>query len=199
PLKIALGPWSTVTDLISLVPARRDSSWWDLACAVAIVQVCTGAGEAARYPDAKKIVAFWTSEEERGIGSSLLLAGVGAGGILAPILLSRAIERWGWRSSFVLCGLLAVTIALVWFLYSTNRPEEHRGVNSAELNLLGSKWRGNGHHSFHLKGTPWGKLLASRSVWGLILSYFCHGYTQYILFTWFFIYLTRVRGLTVTR
>jgi sugar phosphate permease len=100
---------------------------------------------------------------------------VGAGGIFAPILLSRAIERWGWRSSFVLCGLLAVTIALVWFLYSTNRPEEHRGVNSAELNLLGSKWRGNGHHSFHLKGTPWGKLLSSRSVWGLILSYFCHG------------------------
>ncbi|PYX37821.1 MAG: hypothetical protein DMG75_05875 [Acidobacteria bacterium] len=147
----------------------------------------TGAGDAASYPNATKIVAFWTSEEERGIGSSLLLGGVGAGGIFAPILLSRAIERWGWRSSFVLCGLLAVTIALVWFLYSTNRPEEHRGVNSAELNLLGSKWRGNGHHSFHLKGTPWGKLLASRSVWGLILSYFCHGYTPYIFFTWFFI------------
>ena len=198
-LTFAILWWSTFTVLMSFVPSLFRSSWWNLAWAFAIVRFFTGAGEAASYPNANKIVAFWTAKEERGIGSSLLLGGVGAGGIFAPILLSRAIERWGWRSSFVLCGLLAVTIALVWFLYSTNRPEEHRGVNSAELNLLGSTWRGNGHHSFQLSGTPWGKILSSKSVWGLILSYFCHGYTPYIFFTWFFIYLTRVRGLTVAR
>jgi ACS family glucarate transporter-like MFS transporter len=36
-------------------------------------------------------------------------------------------------------------------------------------------------------------------VWALVLSYFCHGYTPYIFFTWFFIYLTRVRGLTIAK
>jgi ACS family glucarate transporter-like MFS transporter len=42
-------------------------------------------------------------------------------------------------------------------------------------------------------------MLSSGSVWALILSYFCHGYTPYIYFTWFFIYLTRVRGLSIAK
>jgi ACS family glucarate transporter-like MFS transporter len=36
-------------------------------------------------------------------------------------------------------------------------------------------------------------------VWGLLISYFFHGYTPFIYFTWFFIYLTRVRGLTIAK
>jgi MFS transporter, ACS family, glucarate transporter len=190
--------WSSFTLLMSFVPSLFHGSLWNLALAFAVVRFFTGAGEAASYPNANKIVAFWTSKEERGIGSSLLLGGVGAGGIFTPLLLTGTISRWGWRSSFVLCGLLAVAIALAWFVYCTNRPEEHRRVNSAELRLLGSTRRGDAH-SFRLRGIPWSKILSSRSVWGLILSYFCHGYTPYIFFTWFFIYLTRVRGLTVTR
>src|SRR2546429_217223 len=198
-LTFAILWWSTFTVLMSFVPSLFRSSWWNLAWAFAIVRFFTGAGEAASYPNAIKIVAFWTGKAERGIGSSLLLGGVGAGGGCGAILRGGGVGGWGWRSSFVLSGLLVGGIALVWFRYSTNRPEEHRAVNSAELNLLGSTWRGNGHHSFQLSGTPWGKILSSKSVWGLILSYFCHGYTPYIFFTWFFIYLTRVRGLTVTR
>jgi MFS transporter, ACS family, glucarate transporter len=190
--------WSTFTFLMSFVPSLFHSSLWKVALAFAFVRFFTGAGEAASYPNANKIVAFWTTKGERGIGSSLLLGGVGAGGIFAPILLTRTIERWGWRSSFVLCGLIALAIALVWFLYCTNRPEEHPSVNDAERKLLRPTSPGNGH-AFHLRGTPWSKIFSSKSVWGLILSYFCHGYTPYIFFTWFFIYLTRVRGLTVTR
>ena len=197
-LTVAILWWSTFTLLMSFVPSLFHGSLWSLALAFAIVRFFTGAGEAASYPNANKIVAFWTTKEERGIGSSLLLGGVGAGGIFAPILLTKTIERSGWRSSFVLCSLIAAAIALVWFVYITDRPEEHGGVNSAELKLLGSMRRGNSH-SFQLGGTPWNKFFSNRSVWGLILSYFCHGYTPYIFFTWFFIYLTRVRGLTVTR
>jgi ACS family glucarate transporter-like MFS transporter len=43
----------------------------------------------------------------------------------------------------------------------------------------------------------WGTILGSKDVWALTLSYFCYGYTPAIFFTWFFIYLTRVRGLNL--
>ena len=198
-LTIAIVWWATLTVVMSLVPYLGTSSWWNLAWAFGLVRFLTGAGEAASYPNANKIVAFWTAKGERGIGSSLLLGGVGAGGVLAPILFAATAQRWGWRSSFLLCGILAAVVALVWSLYSTNRPEEHPGVNSAELEILGSALRGGGHHSFRLQGTPWRKIFSSGSVWALIVSYFFHGYTPYIYFTWFFIYLTRVRGLTVTQ
>ncbi len=198
-LTLAILWWSTFTILMSLVPYIGASSWWNLAWAFGVVRFLTGAGEAASYPNANKIVAFWTAKGERGIGSSLLLGGVGAGGVLAPLLFAGTMQRWGWRSSFLLSGMLAASVALAWFFYSTNRPEEHPRVNSAELEILGSTLHSYSNHSFRLKGTPWRKIFSSGSVWGLILSYFFHGYTPYIYFAWFFIYLTRVRGLTITQ
>jgi ACS family glucarate transporter-like MFS transporter len=42
---------------------------------------------------------------------------------------------------------------------------------------------------------PWSVILGSRNVWALTVSYFAFGYVSYIFFTWFFIYLNRVRGL----
>jgi ACS family glucarate transporter-like MFS transporter len=198
-LTLAILWWSTFTVLMSLVPYLGASSWWNLAWAFGVVRFLTGAGEAASYPNANKIVAFWTAKGERGIGSSLLLGGVGAGGVLAPLLFAGTMQRWGWRSSFLLSGMLAASVALAWFFYSTNRPEEHPRVNSAELEILGSTLHSYSNHSFRLKGTPWRKIFSSGSVWGLILSYLFHGYTPYIYFAWFFIYLTRVRGLTITQ
>jgi MFS transporter, ACS family, glucarate transporter len=198
-LTVALVWWGLCTILFSVVPSLGFASPLRLAWCFALIRLCTGAGEAASYPNANKIVAWWTAPRKRGLGSSLLLGGVGAGGVIAPLLFAGTNQRWGWHWSFVLTGSLAVIVAMVWFLYSTNRPEQHPRVNAAELEILESQRRPSGAHSFRLRGTPWRKMLSSGSVWALILSYFCHGYTPYIFFTWFFIYLTRVRGLTVAK
>jgi ACS family glucarate transporter-like MFS transporter len=198
-LTLAILGWSTLTMLMAIVPLGSRNHWWNLAWAFAIIRFLTGAGEAASYPNANKIVANWTTTSERGIGSSLLLAGVGAGGVLSPILFAATMQRWGWRSSFLLTGALAATAALLWLVFATNRPEENARVNAAELAMLGRPAPGPNRHSFRVSGTPWRKIFSSRSVWGLIFSYICHGYTPYIYFTWFFIYLTRVRGFTVIK
>ena len=159
----------------------------------------TGLGEAASYPNANRMVAFWTTKTERGIGSSLLLGGVGAGGVMAPALFAMTMQHWGWRSSFLVSGIFALIVASVWFVFSTNRPEEHPRVNSGELKILGADQRAlNCGPSVSVK-TPWRKILSNRSVWALLLSYFFHGYTPFIYFAWFFIYLTHVRGLTVAK
>jgi ACS family glucarate transporter-like MFS transporter len=72
-------------------------------------------------------------------------------------------------------------------------------MNSAERSIFDLGITGAGHHSFRAFDTPWKKIFSNRSVWALVLSYLCHGYTPYIYFTWFFIYLTRVRGFTLVR
>ena len=195
-LAVALTSWGVFTVLMSVLPALWRSSS-ALGWSFALIRLCTGAGEAGSYPNANKIVAWWMPARERGLGSSLLLGGVGAGGMLAPLLFAATNQRMGWRWSFVLTGILALMIAGVWFRYSTDRPQEHPKLNSAELEILGSTRVGS--HSCRLKGTPWRTMLSRGSVWALILSYLCHGYTPYIYFTWFFLYLTRVRGLTIAK
>jgi MFS transporter, ACS family, glucarate transporter len=197
-LTLAILWWATLTMSMSLVPFFSLRLPLNLAWTFGTVRFLTGLGEAASYPNANRMVAFWTTNKERGIGSSLLLGGVGAGGVIAPALFAATMQRWGWRSSFLVSGILAIIVALVWLVFSTNRPEEHPRINCAELELLGANCRSGGGPSTSVK-TPWRKILSNRSVWALLLSYFFHGYTPFIYFAWFFIYLTRVRGLTVVK
>jgi MFS transporter, ACS family, glucarate transporter len=197
-LTLAILWWATLTIAMNAVPLFALRLSLNLAWTFGVVRFLTGLGEAASYPNANRIVAFWTTKSERGIGSSLLLGGVGAGGVMAPALFAATMQRWGWRSSFLVSGILAVIVAITWLLFSTNRPEEHPRVNSAELEILTADRRADGGPRASTK-TPWRNILSNRSVWGLLISYFFHGYTPFIYFTWFFIYLTRVRGLTIAK
>jgi ACS family glucarate transporter-like MFS transporter len=197
-LTLAILWWATLTIAMNAVPFLALRLSLNLAWTFAVIRFLTGLGEAASYPNANRIVAFWTTKSERGIGSSLLLGGVGAGGVMAPALFAATMQRWGWRSSFLVSGILAVIVAVTWFFFSTNRPEEHAKVNSAELELLTADRRSD-RPAYASAKTPWRNILSNRSVWGLLISYFFHGYTPFIYFTWFFIYLTRVRGLTIAK
>src|ERR1035441_1024073 len=42
---------------------------------------------------------------------------------------------------------------------------------------------------------PWQRTLRSGEVWALTISYFCYGYVAWVFFSWFFTYLSKVRGL----
>jgi MFS transporter, ACS family, glucarate transporter len=198
-LTLAILWWSALTMAMNLVPFLALRLSLNLAWTFGVVRFLTGLGEAASYPNANRMVAFWTTRTERGIGSSLLLGGVGAGGVMAPTLFALTMQHWGWRSSFLVSGVFALIVALLWFVFSTNRPDEHPRVNSAELRILGAgEGAPSSRPSIAVK-TPWRKILSNRSVWALLLSYFFHGYTPFIYFAWFFIYLTHVRGLTVAK
>jgi MFS transporter, ACS family, glucarate transporter len=197
-LTLAILWWATLTMGMTLVPTIALRLSLDLAWTFGVMRFLTGLGEAASYPNANRMVAVWTTKSERGMGSSLLLGGVGAGGVMAPTLFAATMQHWGWRSSFLVSGILAFIVALVWFVFSTNRPEQHPRINSTELEILGVE-RGSGGTARTPNKTPWRMILSNRSVWGLLVSYFFHGYTPFIYFAWFFIYLTRIRGLTITK
>jgi ACS family glucarate transporter-like MFS transporter len=44
---------------------------------------------------------------------------------------------------------------------------------------------------------PWRKILSGKNVWAVTFSYFCYGYVAWIFFSWFYIYLAKVRGLNL--
>jgi ACS family glucarate transporter-like MFS transporter len=125
--------------------------------------------------------------------------GIGIGGAFTPPLIAAVIERWGWRSSFYLAGLVGLLVAFVWQWYVTNLPEENPRVNSAELALIHRAQRGKKRGAASVTGTPWRQMLSDRTVWGVLLGYFCQGFPIYFFHTWFFIYLVRVRHLTIAQ
>ena len=196
-LTFAVVWWSAFTALTALTPRLPLRSWVGLAAAFFVVRFLIGVGEACALPNANKIVALWMGAKGRGVGNSLFLMGVGVGGASTPRLISWLMQRWGWRMSFYVCAALGVLVALGWHLYATSRPEQHSRVNAAELELIRSSAGEPSSPSTAEKRPPWRKLLSSKSSWALIFSYFCEGYPNYIFYTWFFLYLVRVRGLSV--
>jgi ACS family glucarate transporter-like MFS transporter len=180
--------WAIFTSLTAAVPAG-------IAGAVLLfmaVRFLLGAGEAVVYPASNRVVANWIPSNERGIANGLIFAGVGVGAGITPPLISYIMIHHGWRWCFYGSALIGLAAGAVWFLIARDAPERHPWISPSELNLIRS---GLGEEPRRITSTPWLALLKSKEVVAITGSYFCYGYVAYIFFTWFFIYLTRVRGL----
>jgi ACS family glucarate transporter-like MFS transporter len=202
-LTFAIVWWSVFTALTALAPQLPLARWFGVAWSFAIVRFLIGLGESAAYPNSAKIVSYWSPAGSRGVATSVFITGLGVGGAASPLAITWVMLHWGWRASFFLCGGLGGIVALTWHLYSRDHPEEHPRVNAEELKVIYQDQEASGV-PVRRKGNstgpiPWKTMFRSRSSWALILSYFFIAYPAYIYYTWFFIYLIRVRGLSVVQ
>lgn len=200
-LTAAIVWYSVFLAAMAVVPQLASSRWVGLAWTFALVRFLIGAGEAFTSPNSAKVVGSWMSSGRLGFGISFYNLGIGAGGVLTPILIAWTMQRWGWQASFRVCGVIGILFALAWGFYIRDRPDQHPQVNAAELALLQPTAK-VGHRATKnlVPGPPpWRRILSSGSVRCLIASYMCRAYAMYFFDTWFFIYLLRARGLTITR
>ncbi|HVP51418.1 MAG TPA: MFS transporter [Terriglobales bacterium] len=92
-----------------------------------------GVGEALHYPMLIAFVKNWFPRAERGKANSSWLLGQMIGPALGMACFAMVIASYGWRSIYWLCATLSLlSIPLVWF-FTTDRPEQHRRINRAEL------------------------------------------------------------------
>ena len=157
-----------------------------------LVRFALGIGEAAVYPAGNQFVSRWIPAQERGKANGLIFAGVGVGSGLTPPLITAIIVFGGWRASFYACAAIGLVAAVIWFVIARDWPQDHRGVDAAELAHIQA---GLPPEPQDKVAIPWGAIFRSRNVWGLFLSYFAFGYVIWIFFSWFFIYLAEARGL----
>jgi ACS family glucarate transporter-like MFS transporter len=160
------------------------------------VRFLLGAGEAIIYPASNQFVSRWIPTHERGIANGLIFAGVGIGAGITPPLITYCMVRYGWRSSFWICAGIGLIAGTVWYLSARDTPEEHPGVSATEVATIRAGLTMDAAQTSEAL-VPWGRILASKAVWAVTLSYFCYGYVAWIFFTWFYIYLAKVRGLNL--
>ena len=202
-LTIGVVWWGIFTALTASLPSTISGALIYLI----VIRLLLGAGEAIIYPAANQFVSQWIPSQERGLANGLIFAGVGAGTAIAPIFATYLMIHYGWRSSFWASTVLGLLVGLVWYASARDVPEEHPLVTSAELSyiqqyrttksaenstsdsLAGSS---DGRDSLRLS---WGEIASSRNVLAITSSYFCFGYVAWIFFSWFYIYLAKVRGL----
>lgn len=184
--------WGIFTAFTALVPTT-------FAGAILVfmaIRFLLGAGEAVIYPSTNQLISRWIPVTERGIANGWIFAGVGAGAGLTPPLITYIMVRQGWRASFLVCSVIGFLAAAVWFLVARDTPAEHSGVSAEERAIIESGLTlaptlGPGEKVL----VPWRRVLRSKEVWAVSISYFCYGYVAWMFFSWFFRYLAKVRGL----
>jgi ACS family glucarate transporter-like MFS transporter len=107
--------------------------------------------------------------------------------------------HYGWRSSFWACAVLGLIAGAIWFMSARDTPAEHPGVSDSERAYIESQLTVATPHqepsSRKTELMPWSRVVRSGEVWALTISYFCYGYVAWLFFSWFYRYLSKVRGL----
>jgi ACS family glucarate transporter-like MFS transporter len=189
-LTIATVWWAVFTALFAAIPAGIPF----LLATLLATRFLLGVGEAMVFPASNRLVAGWIPSQERGLANGLIFAGVGAGAGITPPLITLVLLHYGWRWSFWTCAVIGLAAGLVWYLIARDRPEEHPWVRPPQAGYIRAGMPKQAPADSG-EALPWSIILGSRNVWALTVSYFAFGYVSYIFFTWFFIYLNKVRGL----
>jgi ACS family glucarate transporter-like MFS transporter len=186
--------WGIFTALTALVPANFAGALYLFMT----IRFLLGAGEAVIYPSANQFLSRWIPVEERGIANGWIFAGVGAGAGLTQPLIPYLMAHYGWRAPFWVCAVIGLIAGALWFASARDTPAEHPKVSPSELAMIESGLTlatARATTSTRSGLVPWQRTLRSGEVWALSISYFCYGYVAWVFFSWFFTYLSKVRGL----
>jgi ACS family glucarate transporter-like MFS transporter len=181
--------WALFTAMTALVPPRMAGA----LVALIAVRFSLGVGEAVVYPASNRLVANWIPSRERGFANGWILAGVGAGAGISPPLITYVLSHYGWRWSFGISAILGLAAGIVWLFLARDTPDRHPWITPEEKAYIQAGLPKQPTDT----GTPlpWKVILGSWNVLAITFSYFCLVYASYVFFSWFFIYLSTVRGL----
>src|SRR5579862_8885216 len=90
-----------------------------------------GIGESAVFPSGNRVIREWAPAKERGLASTLFVAGSYAGPAFGAALLGWVVSSYGWRVGFYIAGAVGLAFWVIWMLVY-RRPEGAGWLNTAE-------------------------------------------------------------------
>lgn len=120
--------WSIAAVLTTFVSNMTGLRW---------ARAFLGLGESANFPSSIKTIAEWFPKNERSFANGLFNAGTNVGIILTALAVPYLILQFGWRSSFLVTGLLSFGLLLLWW-FTYSKPEQNPKLSTAELAYIRS-------------------------------------------------------------
>lgn len=199
-LAVRLGPrraltlgvlwWGVFTLATAAVPPTARGALWILIA----IRLALGIGEAIIYPTSNQFVARWIPVSERGRVNGVIFAGVGAGSMLTPPILTVIIVAYGWRAGFWFSAAVGIIAGVVWYVIARDTPEEHHWVSPKELATIRAGILADDSPKPPI---PWAAIVRSRSMILLTFACFCFGYIAWIFLGWFFLYMAQARHMNL--
>lgn len=179
-LPLAVGWWSVFTALT----AAATSVGGMFGC-----RLMLGVGEAGAYPACVKLVAQWFKPAQRAFATSIFDSGSRVGSALSIPVVALIISSFGWEASFIATGALGLVWVLGWFVIYRNPSRGDLTGPEDAAPVIREKIPG--------QRTTWLSLFRHRTLWGMMLGFFCLNFVIYFFITWFPSYLVQTRGFSL--
>ncbi|NML32330.1 MFS transporter [Paraburkholderia antibiotica] len=175
--------------------------WWSLFTAATAVttsvagmfgcRLLLGVGEAGAYPSCTKLVSQWFKPQERAIATSIFDSGSRVGSALSIPVVALIIGTLGWQAAFILTGLLGAVWIVGWLVIYRHPTEDAMGGAQDAASVA------NAHAQTDGEKVTWASLFRHRTLWGMMLGFFCLNFVIYFFITWFPSYLVQTRGFSL--
>ncbi|MGF6961562.1 MFS transporter [Paraburkholderia youngii] len=171
--------------------------WWSVFTAATAVttsvagmfgcRLLLGVGEAGAYPSCTKLVSQWFQPKERALATSIFDSGSRVGSALSIPVVALIISTLGWKAAFVLTGLLGAVWIVGWFVIYRNPVQDEMAVALEATPAA----------QVSAEKVTWASLFRHRTLWGMMLGFFCLNFVIYFFITWFPSYLVETRGFSL--
>ncbi|PLT29226.1 MFS transporter [Peribacillus deserti] len=158
-------------------------------------RVLLGIGEAPCFPTMAKITSYWFPKKERGLATGIWDSSSKWGPAIAPPLLVFIMVTFGWRALFYITGALGIVFAIGFYIFYKN-PDQSRKLSQMELEYIRSDGAGS-EQNIQTSKIKWRELFKYRSVWGMILGFFCTIWIWNIFLVFLPLFLTNVHGVSL--
>lgn len=188
---VALVGWSLSTATIALAKG--------LAMLIGI-RLAVGFFESPTFPANGRIVTTWFPAKERGLAIGAYTGAEFIGLALLTPVISWLMVTFGWRSVFVITGILGVIAGLAWHRYYHD-PKDYPKVNEAELEHIrqGGGLADSVQEQRKITYREVGCLFEHRQLWGMYIGIFASTATLYFFMTWFPSYLVVAKKMTMLK
>ncbi|OCA82230.1 MFS transporter [Bacillus sp. FJAT-27225] len=153
---------------------------WSMASMV-IIRFLFGIGEGGFQPSSSKIISQVFPEEMRARAMSIMLSSAGIIALIIPVLSVGLLTTIGWRTTFIVIGLIGIVIAGYYWYYIKLPDDEKIDKQKFEAVQKGS----------------FIKLFKTPLMLNLFIAYFSLYAVNWGLATWLPTYLVNVRGLNL--
>lgn len=142
-----------------------------------LFRAALGVAESGGIPGSGKAAALYLPPQERAFGAAGSQIGVSIGAIAAPLLATWLAVHYGWRSAFVIAGLLGFFWIPLWLATARRIPPTQAAGESVTVRVS--------------------EMLADRRLWGLVIANVLSMSLYSLWSNWTTVYLVEDHGLTL--
>ncbi|MBN8481562.1 MAG: MFS transporter [Xanthomonadales bacterium] len=189
--------WSLMIAVTAALPGAGAASATTLVIVLMLIQFLVGAAHAPVFPLVAASIERWFPVGGWAFPNGLTSSGLTIGLAVTASALPWLIGTIGWRAGFLVLAPAGVAVAALWWWYARDRPEQHAGANAAEAALIAAGRDALERNAAVAGGEPaWRRVLRNRDALLVTLSYACMNFVFFVVFSWGYYYLVKVRGFS---